>query len=93
MFHPSHFLSEIGEELPEMKDILIDERDQYLTQKIRTAPGKRIVAVVGAGHVPGIQHYWNLPVDMEALEQIPPKSQWSTLIKWIIQISQITLII
>ncbi len=79
-------LSEIGEELPEMKHILIDERDQYLTQKIRTAPGKKIVAVVGAGHVPGIEHHWNLPVDMEALEQIPPKSQWVTLIKWIIPV-------
>jgi pheromone shutdown-related protein TraB len=69
-----------------MKHILIDERDQYLTQKIRTAPGKKIVAVVGAGHVSGIEHNWNLPVDMEALEQIPPKSQWVTLIKWIIPI-------
>ena len=48
-------LIEIGEELPEIKHILIDERDQYLTHSIRTAPGKKIVAVVGAGHVPGIQ--------------------------------------
>lgn len=75
-------LSEIGEELPEMKHILIDERDQYLTQKIRTAPGKKIVAVVGAGHVPGIQSNWNLPVDIEALNQIPPKSKLTTFVKW-----------
>jgi pheromone shutdown-related protein TraB len=79
-------LSEIGQELPEIKSILIDERDQYLAHKIRTAPGKKIVAVVGAGHVPGIQDYWNLPIDLEALSQIPPKSKLSTLLKWIIPV-------
>ena len=75
-------LSEIGEELPEIKHILIDERDQYLTHCIRTAPGKKIVAVVGAGHVPGIQSNWNLSVDIEALNQIPPKSKLTTFVKW-----------
>ena len=32
---------------------LIDERDRYLAAKIRQAPGRKIVAVVGAGHLPG----------------------------------------
>jgi pheromone shutdown-related protein TraB len=77
-------LLEIGESFPEIKRILIDERDQYLTYKIRTAPGVRIVAVVGAGHVPGIQANWEKPVDMAALEQIPPKGQLSRLLKWAI---------
>ena len=77
-------LSEIGEELPELKHILIDERDQYLTHKIRTAPGKKIVAVVGAGHVPGIQSYWDLPLDIEPLDQIPPRSKLVSLLKWVI---------
>ena len=75
-------LSEIGESLPEIKSILIDERDQYLAHKIRTAPGKKIVAVVGAGHVPGIQSYWDKPIDMEVLEQIPPKGKLLGLLKW-----------
>ncbi len=75
-------LSEIGESFPEIKRILIDERDQYLAHKIRTAPGKKVVAVVGAGHVPGIQAYWGKPVDVVALEQIPPKSQLSRVFKW-----------
>jgi len=61
-------LSEIGQTLPEIKEILIDERDQYLAHKIRTAPGKRIVAVVGAGHVPGIKKYWHKKIDIERLE-------------------------
>jgi len=77
-------LSEIGEELPEVKHILIDERDQYLTYKIRTAPGKKIVAVVGAGHVPGIQHYWNLPIDIGPLNHVPPRSKIISALKWLI---------
>ncbi len=75
-------LSEIGETLPELRRILIDERDLYLTHKIRTAPGKKIVAVVGAGHVPGIQRNWQEPVDINALDEIPPKSKLSGLLKW-----------
>jgi len=48
-------LSEFSKGLPTVKEKLIDERDVYLAEKIRTSPGKIIVAVVGAGHVPGIQ--------------------------------------
>jgi pheromone shutdown-related protein TraB len=75
-------LSEIGESFPEIKRILIDERDQYLAHKIRNAPGGKIVAVVGAGHVPGIQAYWEKPVDVASLEQIPPKGPLSRVFKW-----------
>ena len=75
-------LEEIGEALPELRHILIDERDQYLAYKIRTVPGKKIVAVVGAGHVPGIRKCWNDPVDVDSLEQIPPKGKLIAFLKW-----------
>jgi pheromone shutdown-related protein TraB len=75
-------LSEIGESLPELRRILIDERDQYLAHKIRTAPGKSIVAVVGAGHVPGIKKCWNKAADIKALEEIPPKGKLFAVLKW-----------
>ena len=71
-------LSDIGKMLPEIKRALIDERDQYLAYKIRTAPGKKIVAVVGAGHVPGIWRNWEKQVDIAMLEGKPPKSKLST---------------
>ena len=77
-----NLLSEIGKAMPELRMILIDERDQYLAHKIRTAPGKKIVAVVGAGHVPGIKNYWQRPVDVAGLEVIPPKSRLSGMLKW-----------
>ncbi len=77
-------LAEVGESLPTLRHTLIDERDQYLAAKIRTAPGKKIVAAVGAGHVPGILKYWNDPIELEALEQMPPKSRVGGFIKWFI---------
>ena len=86
-------LSELGKSLPELQQVLIDERDQYLAHKIRTAPGNKIVAVVGAGHVPGIKKYWDKPVDIEALEVIPPKGKWVGFLKWGIPTLVIALII
>ena len=75
-------LSEIGKTLPELRRILIDERDKYLTEKIRSAPGKKIVAVVGAGHVPGIKRNWNEAIDLNALDELPPKGKLFSFLKW-----------
>ncbi|MGD9162737.1 MAG: TraB/GumN family protein [Desulfobacteraceae bacterium] len=86
-------LTEIGESQPQLKKILIDERDQYLTEKIRTAPCEKIVAVVGAGHVPGIKAGWNSDIDMEELEKQPPKGNLGSTLKWGIPILIVVLII
>ena len=77
-------LAEVGKSLPVLKDILIDERDQYLADKIKNAPGKKIVAVVGAGHVPGIKKYWNKDINIQTLEQLPPKKKTTAILKWLI---------
>lgn len=47
-------LQELADYLPSVKEVLIDERDQYLAQSIWESPSNRVLAVVGAGHVPGI---------------------------------------
>jgi len=86
-------LAEVGKSLPALKSILIDERDQYLAEKIRTAPGNKIVAVVGAGHIPGIQKYWNSDIDTRALEQIPPKGKSIGFFKWLIPAAIVALFI
>ena len=45
-------------------------------------PEKKILAVVGAGHVPGIlKHFENVP-DLSALETLPPRSVWPRIIAW-----------
>ena len=47
-------LNKFGAEFPELKSMLIDERDYVLAQNIKKAPGSKVVAVIGAAHVPGI---------------------------------------
>jgi pheromone shutdown-related protein TraB len=83
----SALLEEVGRSLPAAKGILIDERDTYMASKIRRAPGARVLAIVGAGHVPGITRQLAQPVPgskIEALEVIPPLSSVSRLIPWIV---------
>lgn len=75
-------LSEVGQAMPQLKSILIDERDRYLAAKIREAPGPKIVAVVGAGHVPGIKRYWLEPIELPPLETTPPPGRIGTFLKW-----------
>jgi pheromone shutdown-related protein TraB len=86
-------LADVGKSLPIVKAILIDERDRYLAHKIRHAPGEKIVAVVGAGHVPGIKKYWNSETDIALLEKLPPKSKLSAVLKWGIPLGIVALII
>ena len=70
-------LSEIKEDHPIIGEVLINERDQFLAQSIRSAPGDKIVAVVGAAHVPGILEYikQNTPIDLDALKTLPTSRQ------------------
>ncbi len=77
-------LAELGQVMPVVKNILIDERDQYLCEKIRSAPGAKIVAVVGAGHVPGIKKYWDRDVNLSELEVLPPKGAFAGTLKWLL---------
>jgi pheromone shutdown protein TraB len=42
------------EQHKKLKEILIDQRDQYMAYQLQNMPGENIVVVVGAGHVNGI---------------------------------------
>ncbi len=79
-------MDEMGDSLPDVKKVLIDERDIYLSEKIRTSPGKKIIAVVGAGHVEGILRH--LPDDnssqMADLQTLQPVSGSFKLLGWAI---------
>ncbi len=77
-------LNDFTEYFPELKVPLIDERDQYLAQKIKEAPGKKVVAILGAAHIPGILENIEQDHDLAALSQMPPKSNISTIIAWAI---------
>lgn len=79
-------LNEFTETFPRLKVPLIDERDQYLSQKIKEAPGNKIVAVLGAAHVPGIKEEIKKEHDLKRLVQLPPKSKAPQIIGWSIPI-------
>ena len=82
----SELLSELGQALPELKRVLIDERDTFLAEKIKSAEGTRLVAVVGAGHVAGIKTALgeDRSGQMEGINQIPPVSPVWKVIGWAI---------
>lgn len=80
----SEMMKEFADALPEVHGPLIDERDQYLISHIEKAPGKTIVAVVGAGHVPGMKGYFKKDIDTEPLDVIPERNRLWGLLKWII---------
>jgi pheromone shutdown-related protein TraB len=76
----------MAKELPGIKSVLIDERDVYQAVKISEANGETIVAVVGAGHVPGIKSHLGKSVNLSELETIPVKGKVGKYIKWFIPI-------
>ncbi len=85
-------LTEFTETFPRLKAPLIDERDQYLAQKIKQAPGEKVVAVLGAAHVPGIKKEINNEHDLKELTKRPPKSIVPKVIAWMIPIVILSLI-
>lgn len=75
-------LQEFSKMFPDVRRSLIDERDSYLACKIANAPGKSVVAVIGAGHVPGILRKFGQPVDLIELETVPPPKLWRKIFGW-----------
>lgn len=86
-------LETFSKAFPALKESIIDERDVYLAQKIRDARGGKIVAVVGAGHVPGIMREIQSEHALESLEEVPGKSSWPTIFKWGVPLLILALIV
>ncbi len=83
----SAMLEEMGELLPSVKEILVDERDTYMAHYIGLAPGKKIVAIVGAAHLPGILLKFGQEVSAETIldiSSIPAKPTISKVLPWMI---------
>lgn len=79
-------LEELSVSFPEFKAVIIDERDRYLAQKIKNAPGEKVLAVLGAGHVPGILQVINEDHDLQQLAAVPPPSKAAKIIGWSIPV-------
>jgi pheromone shutdown-related protein TraB len=83
-------VSEFGEELPQIKRVLIDERDEYMVGRLAQiseayhAP-KKILALVGAGHLIGMEPNLKTPPDaahLEELDRKPPPSKLGLYVGW-----------
>jgi pheromone shutdown-related protein TraB len=80
----SEMMDELGKAMPVLKKIIIDERDQYIAQRMKDSNGKKIVSVVGAGHVKGIKKFLesNEKVDLKSIEEIPKPSVLNKILGW-----------
>ena len=83
-------MSELSDYLPAVKRVLIDERDMYLATSIWNAKGKKVVAVLGAGHLPGVEKHLNAfaageeKADVSNISDVPPKSAGAKVAGWIL---------
>jgi len=77
-------ISGMRKQFPKIGEILISERDQYLAAKIKEAPGKKVIAVLGGAHVPGVKKEIFLTQDIPSISVVPVKNRFSKLTVWIL---------
>lgn len=83
-------MSELSEYMPKVKEVLIDERDRYLAAHIWNTAGTRIAAVLGAGHLPGVERNLRalaageLSADTTDIASVPPKTTGAKIAGWVI---------
>ena len=83
-------MASLSEEMPVIKEVLIDERDKYLASKIWESEGSNIVAVLGAGHLSGVEAHLNKIAggtetsDVSAISDVPNKKSAAKFIGWLI---------
>jgi pheromone shutdown-related protein TraB len=81
-------MAELAGYLPKVKEVLIDERDRYLASHIWEAQGTKVVAILGAGHLPGTEAIirelaeGKRSADTTDIASIPPKGVGSKIAGW-----------
>ena len=58
------------DEAPSVYEVLVQERDAYLAGRLMQLPQDKVVAVVGAGHKPGIERYLDNPETLPNLRDL-----------------------
>lgn len=92
-------MNELSEYMPVVKEVLIDERDRYLASKIWASNGNNVLAVLGAGHLPGVQAYLEklasgqASEDVEEIAFVPKKTFGAKLLSWLIPLLIVGLIV
>ena len=85
--------TEFAEQSPELYEALIGERDRFMAARLRQEneqnAGKRILVVIGAGHLEGLAKYLSddqqdPASEVENLSKLPSPRHWPKLIPWVI---------
>ena len=89
--------SEFASASPEVYESLIAERDRFMAARLRQEnsghSGRRVLAIVGAGHLEGTaralqaESATDPAVEVEALNQMPPPSRIWKFIPWLILVA------
>jgi len=91
--------TEFAEQSPELFEALIAERDRYMAARLREdnagATGRRVLVVIGAGHMEGLaRHLGDDMADPAAerreLDQMPPRARWPRVLPWAIMVLVLT---
>ncbi|MBU4202326.1 MAG: TraB/GumN family protein, partial [Candidatus Altiarchaeota archaeon] len=77
----TEIMEDLGREIPSAKEVLVDERDRYIANRILNLEARKVLVVVGAGHVEGIKKIIEsnsksrkeLNNEIDELEGIPQK--------------------
>jgi pheromone shutdown-related protein TraB len=81
-------MAELAGYLPSVKEVLIDERDRFLASRIYLSSENLVVAVVGAGHLDGIEarlrelDSGEASPDASEIEAPPPPSKAAKIAGW-----------
>jgi len=92
-------MKELSDYMPDVKRVLIDERDRYLACHIWQCAGNKVLAVLGAGHLNGVQAHLEKiaageeTADCADIENVPPKKLASKIASWVIPLLVILLIV
>ncbi|MCQ2589777.1 MAG: TraB/GumN family protein [Treponema sp.] len=92
-------MAELSDYLPVVKTVLIDERNEYLATKIWQAEGNSVVAVLGAGHLEGVEEYLKklaaneVTPNLTEYDVIPKKSAAGKIFGWLIPAAIVALIV
>lgn len=87
--------TEFAEQSPELYESLITERDRYMAARLRQENqgqhGRRVLVVVGAGHLEGLAEQLvdgtqDPQAEVEALKAVPRGARWPKLIPYLIAV-------
>jgi len=85
--------TEFAEQSPELFEALIGERDRFMAARLRQEnldnAGKRILVVIGAGHLEGLAKYLatdqqDPSSEVESLSKLPAPKRWPKFVPWVI---------